>query len=148
MGQSTILSINRPERNQFSNTRLFKRRNNQARILAFEELMVYRNTTVPVIGENKIDLLSLPNILFIQAFGEKSIIYCVNGKKVWSCEPINYWVEKIDQKYFIQTHDSYLVNLRAIKGVDWKSNQLLVAQISVPMTCQYHEQVSSRLESL
>ncbi len=142
MGQSNILSINRPQRHQFSNTRLFKRRNSQARILAFEELLVYKNTTVPVIGEKSIDLLTLPSILFVQAFGEKSIFYCACGKKVWSAENIQYWMDKIDPKYFVQTHPSYYVNVRLIKGIDWQNNQLLVEKIAVPMTEAFHVPVN------
>ena len=148
MENSTILSINRPGRHQFSNTRLFKRRNNQARILAFEELMIYRNTTIPVIGEKTIDLLALPSILFIQAFGDKSIFYCAKGKKVWSPEHLDYWMDKMDNKYFVQVHSSYYVNIRAIKGVDWQRNQMLVQKIAVPTTDEFYDSMKTVISKI
>ncbi len=142
-----VLNINTLHTNFQSKTRLLKRRNSTARVLAFEDLLIYRNAMIPVIGENSIDVVPLSNILFIQAFGDKSIIYRKQGKKLWSAESLSHWIKNIDQKYFTLTHDSYLVNKRSVSEILEDTKQVRVGQIRVPIGENHWQDIANRLVS-
>lgn len=58
-----------------------------------------------------------PNeIIYIAIENRKSAVY-VDGKRIETTIPLEYWKEKLNPKIFVQPHNSFLVNLCYVEEV-------------------------------
>ncbi len=63
------------------------------------------------------DIVYMNNIIFIEARERKIFVY--TQKKIYeSIHKMQFWLEKLPQSCFFQTHRSYIVNLRYVSSYD------------------------------
>lgn len=68
-------------------------------------------------------LLTLDDILYIEADSNYSTIFFVKGKTLTS-KTLKYWEEKMNHSSFLRCHSKYLINLDNIDHMDFNHHQL------------------------
>lgn len=67
--------------------------------------------------KDQTDIVYMKDIIFVEARERKVLVY--TPKNIYeSVQKIQFWVEKLPQSCFFQTHRSYIVNLRYVSGYD------------------------------
>ena len=76
------------------------------------------NSAITVQTSNKHTIYSVyqHEILFIAIENRKSVLY-MTDRRIETQYPIDYWIEKLDKKFFVQPHYSYIVNLNYVNEV-------------------------------
>lgn len=64
------------------------------------------------------NIITLNEILYLEAMDGYSIIYIESGSKLISTHPLNYFEETLPAKNFFRIHKSYLINCRKVTGFD------------------------------
>lgn len=75
----------------------------------------------------------LKNILYIEHFERKSIVYLINGVSLKSTFPLKYWEEKLHNCGFAMSHRSFLVNLRNISGFN-RDEIIMINDHKIPIS--------------
>lgn len=88
---------------------------NEAIINAINEILLV-NTVIITEGGKSI-LLDLKEIIYIESLGEGCCIY-TNESKYIRREPLKYWLNRFPKNEFVQTHRSYIVNLRHVDSIE------------------------------
>lgn len=60
--------------------------------------------------------VAIDEILYLEIYGRKVLIHTFDGTYTSSYN-LSYWVKKLASHHFVQTHSSYLVNLKHVKLV-------------------------------
>lgn len=72
---------------------------------------------IPLETKNQTEIISVKDIVFVEARERKIFVY--TEKKCYeSVQKLEFWIEKLPQSCFFQTHRSYIVNLRYVSGYD------------------------------
>lgn len=67
--------------------------------------------------KNQTDVVYMKDIIFVEARERKVFVY--TPKMIYeSVQKMQFWIEKLPQNCFIQTHRSYIVNLRYVSRYD------------------------------
>lgn len=74
----------------------------------------------------KTHLIQQKDIAVCKGDGNYTTFYLSNEKKITCSKPLKYYRELMSEKYFIQTHQSYVVNKNFIEQID-ASNQLILS---------------------
>lgn len=77
---------------------------------------------VAVKSGQKIHVIMVPDILYIQADGDYVHIFSKNGKFLKE-ETMKYFQEHLPQELFVRVHRSYIVNVEAISGIELYEKQ-------------------------
>lgn len=64
------------------------------------------------------------DILFIEHQNRKTYIHLLNAKVIECTYPLKYWLEKIADQPFAQSHKAFIVNLNYISG--YKNNHIIL----------------------
>lgn len=62
-------------------------------------------------------IVSLSDIIYVESMHHKTDIYTVSGLYHYTA-PISYWLEKLPEEYFIQTHRCYIINMQYVSDYD------------------------------
>lgn len=76
-----------------------------------------RKQYVLVSKEKGLAKVIIDEILYLEISGRKVLIHTIDDVYS-SSDSLKYWVEKLSSYYFVQTHSSYLVNLKYVKLVE------------------------------
>lgn len=80
--------------------------------------------------------IEVPHIHFIKSDGDYTHLFLEDGKHLVS-QPLRYWIETLNAKYFCQVHKSYLVNVSQIQRVS--GNQVYIGTHTLPIGRTYRE---------
>ena len=80
-----------------------------------DALALYHSLSKNIALETKDKILTLPvnDIVFIEAHGHKIIVHTIT-QDYESIRNMQYWLEALPQNCFIQSHRSFIVNLRHV----------------------------------
>ena len=78
------------------------------------------NDYVAVSSLDKIELISMSEIIFCQAEGKYTNFFLVNGNKIMSSRNLGEYSNLLDNNYFFRIHHSYIINLRHISKISKK----------------------------
>jgi DNA-binding LytR/AlgR family response regulator len=81
--------------------------------------------------------IRLDDIQYIKSDADYTEII-VAGKKHLSSEPLRYWLERLDEDQFVQTHKSYIINATKIEKITGNQISLMVGVV-VPIGRTYKE---------
>ena len=84
-----------------------------------DALFRYSTVTKKIHIETKdqTDIIYMKDIIFVEARERKIFVY--TQKKIFeSTQKMQFWIEKLPQSCFFQTHRSYIVNLRYVSRYD------------------------------
>lgn len=84
-----------------------------------DALNLYYTYTCTIPVETKQGVYSIPvnDIVCVEARSKKVIVHTVSSDYDSVC-PIQYWIQKLSMKCFIQTHRSFIVNMEHITAFD------------------------------
>lgn len=77
---------------------------------------------IAISSMDKIDILDLNNILYIEASGKYSIFKLTNGKEIIASKSLLHYQSKIKSDFFIRIHHKFVVNFKYIKKYDLDNN--------------------------
>ena len=100
---------------------------------ATRQLLKYHYHRLSICNEDSYLLLSLHQILDIQASSSYSIIHLANGKQLLTCKTLKTWEDEINHPYFYRCHRSYIVNTKHIHRIHLKTNMLEVEGVKIPI---------------
>lgn len=80
--------------------------------------------------------IEVAQIHFIKSDGDYTHLFLEDGKHLIS-QPLKYWIETLNAKYFCQVHKSYLVNVSRIQKIS--GNQVYIGTHTLPIGRTYRE---------
>lgn len=80
--------------------------------------------------------IEVAQIQFIKSDGDYTHLFLADQKHLVS-QPLRYWIEILNPKYFCQVHKSYLVNVSRIQRVS--GNQVYIGAHKLPIGRTYRE---------
>lgn len=89
-------------------------------------------------SEKQLKKIYLKEILYVESMENYIIIHTLSSKEIVNTR-LKSVLASLPEKYFLQVHRSYVVNLSQIKAIE--GNQLLIAGDKVPVTRTLREQV-------
>lgn len=89
-------------------------------------------------SEKQLKKIYLKEILYVESMENYIIIHTLLSKEIVNTR-LKSVLASLPEKYFLQVHRSYVVNLSQIKAIE--GNQLLIAGDKVPVTRTLREQV-------
>lgn len=98
------------------------------------------NLTVFAINTSKVKSIKLNDIIYIEIIGRKTRLLTVNGEYI-SDNKIDYWENKLTQRFFYRVHKSYIVNLKHITDYE-RDSVTLEDKYVVPVS--YRKQTDFR----
>ncbi len=96
----------------------------------------------------KLEKVSLDDILYIESEGRYAMLYSVSGRKFAIRIPLGELEEKLPISRFARIHRSYLINLKWLQSVDLQEMTVLVKDKQVPFSKSYREKILERLEQI
>ena len=77
-----------------------------------DALFLYNTTVskIPIETKDSVFTVSSADIIAVEALYRKVIVY-TNSARYESKHPISYWTHLLQDKCFIQTHRSYIINM-------------------------------------
>ncbi|MFK7787035.1 MAG: LytR/AlgR family response regulator transcription factor [Crocinitomicaceae bacterium] len=92
-------------------------------------------------------LLAYDEIIRIQGSGSYSDFYLMDGRKITASKRLNFFWKRIEEKGFIRTHQSHIVNEKHILGYSKKDGGgfFLKNDMSVPISPQLKDDLKRRL---
>lgn len=78
------------------------------------------NEYVAISSLDKIELISMSEIIFCQADGKYTNFFLLNGKKIMSSRNLGEYNSILDHDYFFRIHHSYIINIRHIAKISKK----------------------------
>ena len=82
--------------------------------------------------------LPLDEILYVESNDSVTIVFATGGRRFRNTTPISHWEANL-QPHFIRIHRSYLVNRKAVTGVD--VDILYVGDVQLPISRKYKDRV-------
>lgn len=104
------------------------------------EKEILNNTKIEVIQKDEIKLISINEILYLEAFGDGTYIYTKNGV-LESNKTLKYWNDRLGTEHFFQTHKTYILALRYVGKVADKEVTLNYENIKIPIARRRHKQL-------
>lgn len=89
-------------------------------------------------SEKQLKKIYLKEILYVESMENYIIIHTLSSKEIVNTR-LKSVLASLPEKYFLQVHRSYVVNLSQIKAIE--GNQLLIAGDKIPVTRTLREQV-------
>lgn len=89
-------------------------------------------------SEKQLKKIYLKEILYVESMENYIIIHTLLSKEIVNTR-LKSVLASLPEKYFLQVHRSYVVNLSQIKAIE--GNQLLIAGDKIPVTRTLREQV-------
>lgn len=89
-------------------------------------------------SEKQLKKIYLKEILYVESMENYIIIHTLSSKEIVNTR-LKSVLASLLEKYFLQVHRSYVVNLSQIKAIE--GNQLLIAGDKIPVTRTLREQV-------
>lgn len=89
-------------------------------------------------SEKQLKKIYLKEILYVESLENYIIIHTLSSKEIVNTR-LKSVLASLPEKYFLQVHRSYVVNLSQIKAIE--GNQLLIAGDKIPVTRTLREQV-------
>ncbi len=77
-------------------------------------------------------------ILYIEFFNRKTIIYTTIGDKYTTLHPLKYWYEKLHEYGFSYSHQSFIVNLAHLSAFN-KKEVFLISNDIIPLSRNYKQ---------
>lgn len=96
----------------------------------------------------KLEKVTLDDILFAEADDRYSVLHTATGRKFALRMPLGQLEEKLPLPLFVRTHRSFLINLNQIQSVDLQNNLIQIKDKHIPIGNKYREQVLALLEQL
>lgn len=100
-------------------------------IQAENEMMNTEKISITV--NDKTSLVSLDDIIYIEAFGDGAFIY-TNNEVYESNKTLKYWTEQLGKIHFFRVHKSYLVSFKYINSVDATSVLMCGISQAIPIS--------------
>lgn len=75
-------------------------------------------------------------ILYVEYKERKSVIHLLNQKEIETIYPLKYWIEKLNQYSFSQSHKSFIINLYHVSGFT-KQDVILINDELIPLSRNY-----------
>lgn len=98
-------------------------------------------------ANNRLHKVRLPDISFIEADGNYSIIYA-QGRKYIVKISLKQFLTKLSSLLFIRIHRNYVVQIPFLDSIDFSSNELVVAGQNLPIGAKYKTTLSKRLNRI
>ena len=76
--------------------------------------------------------LKLTDIVYLEAYGDRTYIYGKTGSVYDTDKPLKYWKEQIGSEHFYQIHKSFIVSYLYV-SVILKNNQVVMKGIKQPL---------------
>lgn len=106
-----LLSAIKRYKNLFEQT--IERKNKESSFLK-NELNTLLNEKIAITTETGFDLISLHNILYVEAMSNYSKFHLIDGKKIVTAKTLKYQQSILPSDLFFRIHKSYLVNMNYI----------------------------------
>lgn len=100
-----------------------------------DALVVYYTLSQNIALETKEETLTIPvnNIIFIETQGRKTIVHTIK-KDYQSIHAMQYWIEMLPKNCFIQSHRSFIVNLKHVSNFNHDLIHLKEGQFTAYLT--------------
>ncbi len=99
----------------------------------FEKLLDTKPEILTIPHAEGIRILSIPEIVRLEADGSYTTFHLVNGENFMSTKGIGYYEKILNQHNFYRTHKSHLVNVSMIADVSFKEGILLKNNDNIPL---------------
>ena len=90
--------------------------------------------------EDRFDRVSFPDILWLEAESNYTVIFTDKGKYIYSVV-LKKMEEKLPRQLFMRVHRSFVINLSSVTG--FMGNTLRIGEKSIPVSRQYQKSVFS-----
>jgi DNA-binding LytR/AlgR family response regulator len=97
---------------------------------------------ITVRADKRIYQIDLNEILFVEACGDYTSVYC-NDKKLTTHETLKNWEEKLSGYLFEKIHRSFLINLQKIDHIE--GNMAIIGKHKLIVSEMYRENLIGRL---
>lgn len=97
------------------------------------EKEIFENKQVVVTDYGTEILINIPDILFVEAKKNKTIIHTVD-EEMETNHTLKYWIKELGMVHFCQVHKSYLVSFRYIKKIDVDGITLYYTDTEIPVS--------------
>jgi len=100
---------------------------------------------------NTIDIITLSEILYIEASGNYCTVFLANDKKLMVNKTLKNFEDLLDNKIFYRTHKSFIINLNSVVRFVIKKDggfAYLNKNIEIPVSDTKKHELSSLLENL
>ena len=104
-------------------------------IQAENEMMNTEKISITV--NDKTSLVSLDDIIYIEAFGDGAFIY-TNNEVYESNKTLKYWTEQLGKIHFFRVHKSYLVSFKYINSIEGTGVLMRGISQSIPISRRNH----------
>jgi len=92
-------------------------------------------------GNDSMERVDFDKILYVQASSGCSLIYIDNNKSICYTKNIQVLEKKIQYRYLVRVHRSYIVNLDKVDSLNNKNNTLLIKGVEIPIGKTYLKMV-------
>ena len=97
---------------------------------------------ITVRADKRIYQIDLNEILFVEACGDYTSVYCTD-KKLTTHETLKNWEEKLNGYLFEKIHRSFLINLQKIDHIE--GNMAIIGKHKLIVSEMYREKLISQL---
>lgn len=101
--------------------------------------------TIPLYDGTKNHLINISDILYIEADHVYLQIHLANGKQIVHRNTLSDFINLLPENLFIQTHRSFVVNVKQVNS--WDSKNILIKNIDIPISRSRKDIVLSMLKS-
>ncbi len=101
-----------------------------------KQLLVYANKTMHVINTD--------DIIYVKAAVDY-VHLILENQKILVLDSLKNWVEKLTHHNFVQTHRSYLVNLKKIDKLD--AGHIYIRELKLPIGTTHKDQLLSKIQN-
>jgi len=102
-----------------------------------KQILVYADKTMHLVNTDA--------IIYIKAAVDY-VHLILENQKILVLDSLKNWAEKLSHQDFIQTHRSYIVNLKKIDKIDGKN--LYIKELKLPIGATYKTSLLSKIESI
>ena len=97
---------------------------------------------ITIRADKRIYQIDLNEILFVEACGDYTSVYCTD-KKLTTHETLKNWEEKLNGYFFEKIHRSFLINLQKIDHIE--GNMAIIGKHKLIVSEMYREKLISQL---
>ena len=98
---------------------------------------------------NKINLVKLKEIVYLSVNGNYTMIHLLNGKRLISSENLSYFENALPSTCFSRIHQSYIIHLTCVKGMEIGRTGTLVLEsdVSLPIASRRKKDFVKKLKA-
>ena len=97
---------------------------------------------ITIRADKRIYQIDLNEILFVEACGDYTLVYCID-KKLTTHETLKNWEEKLSEYLFEKIHRSFLINLQKIDHIE--GNMAIIGKHKLIVSEMYREKLIGQL---